>query len=72
MEAVEFEADIEEGVIRVPDQYQGRLGRSVRVILVAQDSSSEDMIGKLLKSPRIVEGFKPLARTELYERRGDR
>ena len=72
MEAVEFQARIEDGIIRVPDQFRERLAGSVRVILLAEDPAPEgqDMIGRLLQNPRKVEGFKPLARDAVYERRG--
>ena len=71
MEAVEFEAHIEDGIIRVPDLLRDRLTGSVRVIVLTEERDLEgrDMIGRLLENPRRVEGFKPLTRDEIYEQR---
>ena len=71
MEAVEFEAHVEDGVIRVPDQFRSRLAGSVRVIVLTEERNlaGQDMIGRLLENPRRVEGFKPLSRDEIYEQR---
>ena len=37
MKAVEFEATVEDGTIRVPERYRAGLGGFVRVILLAPD-----------------------------------
>lgn len=69
MEAVVFEASVEDGTIRVPEQHLDRLRGPVRVIVLTDEevSGEKDLIGQLLESPRRIEGFKPLARQELYE-----
>jgi hypothetical protein len=68
MEAIEFKASVEDGVIRVPAEYQSRFTKPVRVILLAEESTDgKNMIDRLLRNPRRVKDFKPLSRREIYE-----
>lgn len=83
MEAVEFTATIREGRIEIPQEYRGRLGEHVRIIILSQETSRTegrastiphalkgrpDMLDQLLEHPRRVEGFTPLKRDQIYER----
>lgn len=63
MEAIEFQAPVENGMICVPAEYQDRLTKPVRVILLAeQRTGRKNMIDQLLRNPRKVKDFKPLSR----------
>ena len=63
MYAVEFHTTIDNGVIKIPVEYQGKFGKGVRVILLAEDKdSAEDYIDKLLAQPLKIKDFQPLTR----------
>lgn len=69
MSPVEFETKIENGSIRVPDEYKDRFKDPVRVILLAdEETPGSDLIDRLLASPLKIAGFAPLSRQEIYER----
>ncbi len=71
MLAVEFQADVDDGKIEIPDQYRAQVGRHVRVILLAEDPAAKgaEAFAKLFaKAPRIAD-FRPLSRDEAHERR---
>lgn len=73
MEAIEFRAIVEDGIIRVPAEYRSRLTKPVRVIVLADEDTEQKpmkqkpIIDHLLEHPRRVEGFRPLARKNIYE-----
>jgi hypothetical protein len=69
MEALEFRAKVENGLIRVPEEYRSRVTESVRVIVLADEpvSTSDNMIARLLETPRRVQDFVPLSRGDIYE-----
>ena len=70
MYAIEFQTKVKDGSIAIPEQYRDQLKGSVRVILLAEESTEKfDMIEHLLATPLNVEGFKPLTREEIYEQR---
>jgi hypothetical protein len=69
MYAVEFQAQIKNGTIEIPEAYRSRFKEHVRVILLAEeDSPTVTLIDQLLQYPVKVPGFKPLTREEMYER----
>ena len=69
MYAVEFQAQINDGTIEIPEAYRHRFKERVRVILLAEEESpTGDLIDQLLQHPLKVAGFKPFTRDELYER----
>ena len=69
MYAVEFQAQIKNGTIEIPEVYRDRFKERVRVILLAEEASlAGNFIDQLLKYPRKVAGFTPITREELYER----
>jgi hypothetical protein len=69
MYAVEFQAQIKNGTIEIPEMYRSRLKERVRVILLAEEeSTTENLIDQLLQHPIKLAAFKPLAREEIYER----
>jgi len=67
MYAVEFQAKIENGVIRIPPQYRQQLKEVVTVIILADaHEKSDNLIDRLLESPLKATGFQPLSREEIY------
>jgi hypothetical protein len=69
MYTVEFQAQIKNGTIEIPEAYRNRFKKHVRVILLAEeDSLTVTLIDQLLQYPVKVPGFKPLTREEMYER----
>lgn len=68
MIAVEFQTLINNGMIKLPDKYCGRLTGTVRVIVLIEDTVSEnDKIEELLASPLQLQQFIPFQRNEIYE-----
>ncbi|WP_017318714.1 hypothetical protein [Mastigocladopsis repens] len=71
MFAVEFQANIQNGFIEIPEQYKSQFvtQKSIKVILLKPEENApvEDLIDKLLKNPLQVEEFQPLKRDEIYE-----
>jgi hypothetical protein len=69
MYAVEFQAQIKNGMIEIPEAYRSRFKEQVRVILLAEEGHpTVTLIDQLLQDPVKVPGFKPLTRAEMYER----
>jgi len=69
MYAVEFQAQIKNGTIEIPEAYRSCFKERVRVILLAEEEShTMTLIDQLLQHPVKVPGFKSLTREELYER----
>ena len=70
MSAIEFQTKVNDGSITIPEEYRNQLKGNVRVILMTEESTEDfDMIEYLLANPLSIEGFKPLTREEIYERR---
>ena len=71
MFAVEFQANIQNGFIEIPEQYKSQFvtQNSIKVILLKPEENApvEDLIEQLLKNPIQVEEFQPLKRNEIYE-----
>jgi hypothetical protein len=71
MYAVEFQAIVQNGVIAIPEQCQTDLPSHVRVIIIAdkfvEHGKNENIIKRLMKSPRNVGNFRPMTREEIYE-----
>ncbi len=69
MYAIEFQAHVKGGIIRIPPQYQEQLQNSVRVIiLVEPPSPSHTLIDQPLANPLHIPDFQPLSRDEIYVR----
>jgi hypothetical protein len=69
MFAVEFQTKITDGMIELPAAYRDRLTGSVRVIILADESSGgPDVIEELLDRPLEIEQFTPLERDQIYAR----
>jgi hypothetical protein len=69
MYAIEFQTRVKDGKIEIPAQYQDKLKETVRVIILAEDQdTTSNLIDQLLVSPLKIKSFKPLSRTDIYER----
>ena len=80
MDAIEFYAKIENGLIEIPQEYQNCLqqnigDKQVRVILLtpaniplAQDGLDKDVIAQLLANPLSIPDFTPMSRKRIYKR----
>lgn len=69
MEAIEFRTKIKNGNIRIPDKFKKKTDGTVKVIIISQqNTSSTDIIDKLLENPIQLENFSPFLRKEIYER----
>lgn len=80
MYAIEFQAKIKNGLIKIPKKYWKRLGlqegkENVRVIVLSDQSedfsgevANKDMIEQLLLNPLQIPDFRPLGRDNLYDR----
>jgi len=69
MFSVEFQTDVKNGVIEIPDEYKQEFDDSnVRVIITKkQKTSAAGIIARLMSSPLEVKGFTPLTREEAHE-----
>jgi hypothetical protein len=76
---VEFQAQVKDGMILIPDQYKSSFNpaKDVQVILIqksgspiAPESSGRDgnFLQELLANPVTVENFVPLTRDQIYDR----
>jgi hypothetical protein len=73
MYAIEFKADISNGVIEIPPQYRDKMQTHVKVILLSDEATNDthDIIDDLLASPIKISEFKPLNRDEIYTYSGN-
>lgn len=70
MKAIEFETQVRNGRIELPEKFKDELTGSVRVILLIEEPSGKpDALEELMANPIKVENFKPLTREEIYEGR---
>jgi hypothetical protein len=74
---VEFQAQVKDGMILIPDQYKGSFNpaKDVQVILIQKsglpietESSEANFLQALLENPVTVENFVPLTRDQIYDR----
>lgn len=69
MQAIEFQTQVKNGSIEIPEELKGKLTGPVRVIVLTEESVRKpSAIEELLANPIKVENFKPLTRDEIYER----
>ncbi len=70
LNAVEFQAKIQNGLIQIPDEYKQELheGDDIKVIVLVTKKSSKkrDIIDELTENPVQVDGV--LSREEIYNR----
>ena len=70
MQTAEFETEIRDGIIEIPQALRGRFQHRVRVKLTEESptSSNETILDRWVKSPIDIPGFAPLSRDEANER----
>lgn len=70
MYAIEFQTTVQNGTIHIPHEYIQRLPPRVKVILLAAEESrpTANLIDQLFATPLKIKNFKPLTRTEIYDR----
>lgn len=70
MYSVEFQAQIINGSIKIPEIHKAKIKHKVKVILLTEDTidHSPDIIDELLACPIKLTNFKPLKREDIYER----
>jgi hypothetical protein len=67
MNAVEFQTNIQNGMIEIPVEYRDRVKGPVRVIVLSIERSQQpDIIDRLLAEPLKADHFRPLTREEIY------
>ena len=71
MSSFDFQAKPENGLIKIPAEYQDKIVGTVHVIVLAPEVSSgaNNLIEQLLEHPLELKNFAPLTREEVYERR---
>ena len=71
MEAIEFETNINDGIIKIPKEYYIKTKESIKVIVLYENSEkierNNGIIDRLLENPIKFNSFKPLKREEIYE-----
>jgi hypothetical protein len=67
---ISFYATIEEGMIKLPDEYINRIGQNVQVIgfLTKVEIQTQTLIDRLLTDPFQSKDFHPMSRNEIYDR----
>ena len=69
MYAVEFQANVKNGIIEIPEEYREHFIENVHVILLVEGKESTvNIIDTLLEEPLKVKNFAPLKREDVYER----
>lgn len=69
MFAIEFHSFIKNGSIEIPEEHKNKIKGSVRVILLAEEKTSEaDFVESLLANPVKLPGFVPFTREEAHGR----
>jgi hypothetical protein len=72
MDAVEFQAKIENGAIAVPEEYKQELtdGDAVKVIVVKRSKRipQTGILAELARDPVQIKGLRLMSRDELYKR----
>ena len=71
MITVEFQTTIENGIIKIPEQYQQQLRQPnlVKVILEQETSEQpENYLQYLLRNPLNIQDLTPMKREEIYEK----
>lgn len=70
MFSIEFKANIQNGIIQIPDEYKQEFEQqeNVKVIVTKQEKlPTKDLIEELLTYPIVVNEFRPFKREEIYD-----
>jgi len=69
MKAFEFRTKIKNGVIEIPKKHRTKIKENVKVIIITEENPADvDFIETLFNNPIKLKEFKPLSRSEIYER----
>lgn len=69
MQAVEFQAQVKDGHITIPEAYQRQVEGVVRVIILTQPhSTTPNLLDGLLENPLVIPNFAPLTRDQSHDR----
>lgn len=69
MNIIEFQATIENGHIKIPEEYQAKIASNVHVVIINDnEQSNENFIDYLLTHPIQLKNFSPLTREEIHAR----
>ena len=69
MHAVEFIAEVTNGMIAIPEEYRAQICGKVRVVVLPEEEEpSFDAAAELLADPLKIPDFTPLTRDEAHER----
>lgn len=71
MRTAEFEAQVKNGMIEIPEKYRDLFNCSVRVTLSSDEPDSQSpatILDQWLESPIRVVDFQPLSREQAHER----
>ena len=73
MQAIEFTATVQNGMIEIPQEYRSTVRDQVRVIVMKKERQysyeRENLIKELMKNPfDLGKNFKPMKRDEIYDR----
>ncbi len=75
MQAIEFDAVVQDTFIPLPSSAALPSGQAVRVVVLYEETgnatepaSQEDAITRLARHPLIIPGFAPLSRDQAHER----
>jgi hypothetical protein len=73
MSTIEFQADVKDGIIKIPESHKSAFlpQENVRVIVIKQaqpQTQSSNLLKYLLDNPLQIESFVPLRRDEIYDR----
>ena len=75
MSTITFTATIQDGMIKIPDEYQQDLNNAeyVEVTIISKKKTAKTgIIAELIENPIEVKDFKPLTRDEIYDSNLDR
>ncbi|MCT7957161.1 hypothetical protein [Laspinema palackyanum] len=67
----EFKAQIKQGMIEIPPEYQQNIqeGSDVKVIIVSEETAKPRLMDQLAKQPISVKGWSKPTRDEIHERK---
>jgi hypothetical protein len=75
MQAIEFEADVKNSYIKIPDRFSILESKHIRLVAlfdsdmqVSVSKKKTSFIDNLLSNPLKIKNFKPMTREETYER----
>jgi len=69
MQAIEFQATIRDGVIKIPDRYHVKTAKHAKVIVLMEETPEPTgLLAQLLQKPLVRPDFTPLTREEVYDR----